>query len=384
MNEIKCPNCGHTITLSEMEYASIVEQVRSAEFESELSSRLEVQKAANEKAVQIARMEEQARARRLAEEADRKLEELKHRLDTAEKDRQIAVSSAVLEKDREISRLRLDASQSRQSFEFEKKQLEEEIKRIKEFKHSQNNKMVGEDLERWCSDEFEKIRASAYPRADFFKDNDASVSGTKGDFIFRDYDESGTEYVSIMFEMKNEMDSSVNRKKNADHYEKLHRDRVAKNCEYAVLVSTLEADSEVFNTGIYEAPKYGKMYVVRPQMFLNIISIIRNAARNSLEYKKELALIRTQNVDVENFENDLNEFKDKIAYNYRLANKKFKDAVDEIDKTIDMLNKIKENLIGSEKNLRIASEKAEEITVKKLVRNNPTMQQKFAELGIHE
>ena len=240
--------------------------------------------------------------------------------------------------------------------------------------------MVGESLEQHCEIEFNKLRATGFQNAYFEKDNDART-GSKGDYIYREADEDGTEFISIMFEMKNEMDATATKKKNEDFFKELDKDRREKNCEYAVLVSMLESESELYNTGIVDVSyRYPKMYVIRPQFFIPIITLLRNAAQNSLEYRKELSVIKTQNIDISNFENDLNEFKDKFSRNYRLASEKFKKAIEEIDKTIDHLQKTKEALMSSENNLRLANNKAEDLSIKRLTRNNPTMAAKFAEL----
>ena len=240
--------------------------------------------------------------------------------------------------------------------------------------------MVGESLEQHCEIEFNKLRATGFRNAYFEKDNDART-GSKGDYIYREADEDGTEFISIMFEMKNEMDATATKKKNEDFFKELDKDRREKNCEYAVLVSMLESENELYNTGIVDVSyRYPKMYVIRPQFFIPIITLLRNAAQNSLEYRRELSVIKTQNIDISNFENDLNEFKDKFSRNYRLASEKFKKAIEEIDKTIDHLQKTKEALMSSENNLRLANNKAEDLSIKRLTRNNPTMAAKFAEL----
>ena len=259
---------------------------------------------------------------------------------------------------------------------------DEEIARIKDFKTKLSTKMVGEDLEQFCWNEFNKVRAAAYRNATFEKDNEAvreegEAKGTKGDFIFRESSDDGTEFISIMFEMKNESDTTATKHKNEDFLDTLDKNRRKKNCEYAVLVSMLEQESEFYNSGIVESYRYPNMYLIRPQFFLPLISLLRNAALDSLNYRKQLAEVKNQNVDIANFENDLNLFKEAFGRNYRLASDKFKTAIEEIDKTIAHLNKIRENLIGSENNLRLANNKAEELTVKKLTKNNPTMAEKF-------
>ena len=258
---------------------------------------------------------------------------------------------------------------------------DEEIERYKDFKAKLSTKMVGETLEQHCEIEFNRLRATGFQNAYFEKDNDAK-SGSKGDYIFRDKDSEGGEFISIMFEMKNEMDTTSTKKKNEDFLKELDKDRREKNCEYAVLVSLLEPESELYNSGIVDVShKYPKMYVIRPQFFIPIITLLRNAALNSLEYRKELALVKAQNIDVSNFEATMNDFKDKFSKNYELASRKFKTAIEEIDKTIDHLQKTKDALLSSENNLRLANNKAEDLSIKRLTKNNPTMQVKFAEVG---
>ena len=257
---------------------------------------------------------------------------------------------------------------------------DDEIEKYKNFKLQLSTKMIGESLERHCENEFNKIRATGFQRAYFEKDNDAK-SGSKGDFIFRDYDEDGTEIISIMFEMKNEADATASKHKNEDFFKELDKDRREKNCEYAVLVSMLESENEFYNSGIVDVSyRYEKMYVVRPQFFIPIITLLRNAGLKSLEYRKKLEEVKSQNIDITNFENEMNEFKNSFGRNYRIASDKFKKAIEEIDKTIDHLKKTKDALLSSENNLRIANDKAEDLTIKKLTRKNPTMAAKFAEL----
>lgn len=268
----------------------------------------------------------------------------------------------------------------KESYEEKLKGKDEQIAYYKDFKAKQSTKMVGETLEQHCEIEFNKLRATGFQNAYFEKDNDAK-SGSKGDFIFKEFSDDGTEFISIMFEMKNEMDETATKHKNEDFFKELDKDRNEKKCEYAVLVSLLEADNELYNTGIVDVSyRYPKMYVIRPQFFIPMITLLRNASLNALQYKQELAVIRNQNIDISHFEEDMNEFKDKFSRNYRLASEKFKKAIDEIDKTIDHLQKTKDALLSSENNLRLANNKAEELSIKKLTRNNPTMAAKFAEL----
>lgn len=316
---------------------------------------------------------------------------LKAQLESAEITKQLALSEALgsIEKERDGLRrdlLAADAEQKllesslKEKYETQIKDRDDAIERLKDMKVKLSTKMVGETLEQHCDIEFNKIRATAFPRAYFERDNDAS-SGSKGDFIFRDYDESGIEYVSIMFEMKNESESTSTKKKNEDFLNELHRDRTEKGCEYAILVSLLEQDNDLYNTGIVDVShRHSKMYVIRPQFFIQMITLLRNAAKNSLAYKQELARIREQNIDITNFEEELESFKSGFARNYELASKKFKSAIDEIDKSIKALEKTKAELLGSENNLRLANNKAEDLTIKKLTRGNPTMAAKFAEV----
>ncbi|OYV93261.1 MAG: hypothetical protein B7Z60_09265 [Ferrovum sp. 37-45-19] len=323
---------------------------------------------------------------------DAEIQSLKAKLESIVVTQELEIRKAVgtVEKERD------ELQRSLQKAEFEKqiseKVLEDKylaqikdrdnvIERLKDMKARLSTKMVGETLEQHCEIEFNRIRASAFPKAYFEKDNDART-GSKGDYIFRDRDESGIEVVSIMFEMKNESEDTASKKKNEDFFKELDKDRTEKNCEYAVLVSLLEPDNELYNSGIVDVShRYPKMYVIRPQFFIPMITLLRNAAQNSLQYKNELALVKAQNIDITNFENELNDFKTGFARNYELASKKFKTAIEEIDKTIDHLQKTKDALLGSENNLRLANNKAEDLTVKKLTRGNPTMAKKFADLN---
>ena len=314
------------------------------------------------------------------------LAKLKQEVEMNEQTKELALTKLRAEKDNTINEL---VSKEKSLIEQHKKELDlmkEQVQEVKDFKAKLSTKAIGESLEQYCLQEFNKIRAAAYPNASFEKDNDAikdnaDARGTKGDFIFRDYID-GTEYISIMFEMKNQADTTATKHKNEDFFKKLDEDRNKKNCEYAVLVSMLDENNEFYNTGIVEAPdpNYKKMYVIRPQFFIPLISLLRNAALNSASYKKELISIRNQNIDITNFEAQLNDFKDKFGRNYKLASDKFKDAINEIDKSILALQKTKEALLGSENNLRLANQKAEDLTIKKLTKNNPTMQAKFKEL----
>ena len=324
-------------------------------------------------------------------EKDKTIAELQTLVANKDKEKASEVMQKVHEKELEISKLmdkmhtlEADALLKRQELvqlhEYQLKMKDDEIEKYKNFKLQLSTKMIGESLERHCENEFNKIRATGFQRAYFEKDNDAK-SGSKGDFIFRDYDEDGTEIISIMFEMKNEADATASKHKNEDFFKELDKDRREKNCEYAVLVSMLESENEFYNSGIVDVSyRYDKMYVVRPQFFIPIITLLRNAGLKSLEYRKKLEEVKSQNIDITNFENEMNEFKNSFGRNYRIASDKFKKAIEEIDKTIDHLKKTKDALLSSENNLRIANDKAEDLTIKKLTRKNPTMAAKFAEL----
>lgn len=322
---------------------------------------------------------------------DAEIQGLKATLEGIELAQKLAITEAVSAAEKERDELKnglrhaelekqLSEKSLKDKYETQLKDRDETIERLKDLKARLSTKMVGETLEQHCETEFNRIRATAFPRAYFEKDNDART-GSKGDYIFRDADEAGTEIVSIMFEMKNESDETATKKKNEDFLKELDKDRTEKSCEYAVLVSLLEPDSELYNSGIVDVShRYPKMYVVRPQFFIPIITLLRNASQNSLKYKNELALVKAQNIDISNFENELDTFKTGFARNYELASRKFKTAIEEIDKTIDHLQKTKDALLGSENNLRLANNKADELTVKKLTKGNPTMAAKFAEL----
>lgn len=389
--EILCPNCGKAFKIDDTGFAEILKQVRDHEFEHDLKERLRL--ADKEKKVEIELAESQL-TNKLALKAaqkDAEIAELKQKLEAAGMNQKIAVTDAVhsIEKERDQFQNQLkqvefekhlEKQALKEKYEVQIKDRDDAIERLKDMKARLSTKMVGETLEQHCEIEFEKIRATAFPCAYFEKDNDART-GSKGDFIFRDKDASGVEIVSIMFEMKNENDGTATKKKNEDFLKELDKDRSEKNCEYAVLVSLLEPENELFNSGIVDVShRHPKMYVVRPQFFIPIITLLRNAALNSLKYKNELAIIKSQNIDITNFENELDEFKTGFARNYDLASKKFWKAIEEIDKTIDHLQKTKEALLGSENNLRLANNKADDLTVKKLTKGNPTMAEKFAEL----
>lgn len=379
MSEIKCPNCGKTFKIDENSYAEIAKQVRDNEFSSDVDQKIEVLHAKSA-----------AEYLKLKSEKEAEISKLKAKISSFETEKKLAVSEAVskVEKERDDFKNKFDVSMAeskskeaslREKYEGAIKLKDEQIEQLKDFKAKQSTKMVGESLEQFCNDEFNKIRATAFPNAYFEKDNDAKT-GSKGDFIFKDFD-GDVELVSIMFEMKNEMDTTATKHKNEDFFKELDKDRREKGCEYAVLVSLLEADSELYNNGIVDVSyKYPKMYVIRPQLFIPMITILRNAAIKSLEAKKELVLAREQNIDITHFEENIEKFKEGFARNYQLASKKFQNAIDEIDKTINHLQKTKDALLSSENNLRLANNKAEDLSVKRLTRGNPTMKAKFDEL----
>lgn len=438
MHEIICPHCKKAFKVDEAGYADILKQVRNSEFEQQLHERLELAEKDKLKEVELAKSNIRNDMQEVAATKDAEINELKAKLDAGEVARKLAVAEALrtVEKERDVlanelekakqdnhsasklAEAKLSASESAQKlaitealskvekerdelknslrqvelekqlaekslkdkYETQIKDRDDAIERLRDMKARLSTKMVGETLEQHCETEFNRIRATAFPNAYFEKDNDASA-GSKGDFIFRDSDNVGTEIVSIMFEMKNENDTTATKKRNEDFFKELDKDRVEKGCEYAILVSLLEPDSELYNSGIVDVfHRYPKMYVIRPQFFIPIITLLRNAAMKSLEYKTELALVKSQSIDITNFENDLDQFKTGFAKNYDLASRKFQTAIDEIDKSIDHLQKTKDALLGTDRNLRLANDKAQDVTIKKLTRKNPTMAAKFEEL----
>lgn len=407
MKELRCPNCGSMFTVDEADYASIVSQVKNAEFEEELARRLKEMQGlqdARQLAKDAAAREDFSRKLGAKEktilEKDQEIARLKASLEGIREKGRLEIANAVMKtrnemnetlsrKDMEIAELRNQTTLSKSQSELEKTAIrdeyetklrfaQEQVDYYKDMKARLSTKMIGETLEAHCSNVFNGQMRPMFPNAYFEKDNDAS-GGTKGDFIFRD-SEDGTEYISIMFEMKNEADTTATRHKNEDFFKKLDDDRKAKGCEYAVLVSLLEPDNELYNNGIVDVSyRYPKMYVIRPQFFMPIITLLANAAKKSLEYRKELAIAKSQSLDITNFENKLIEFKDKFGRNYRIASEKFQDAIKEIDKSIAALQKTKDALLGSENNLRLALDKAEDLTIRKLTYRNPTMKALFDE-----
>ena len=421
MNEIICPNCKKTFKVDEAGFADILKQVRDHQFEEELNNRLALAEREKESAVKLAEanirnsLQEQLAKKDneltllkansdadLADKLEKKeaeIAEMKSRIQNAEMDKKLSVSEAVkmIEKERDnlANNLKIKETETQLLEKSIKEQFsnrliakdetiklkDDEIARLKDFKQKLSTKMVGETLEQHCETEFNKLRATAFQNAYFEKDND-SKAGNKGDFIYKETDDAGNEIISIMFEMKNENDETATKKRNEDFFAKLDKDRKDKNCEYAVLVSLLESENEFYNTGIVDVShRHEKMYVVRPQFFKPIITLLRNAAMNSLKYKAELNLMRNQNVDITNFEEKIDAFRKGFAYNYDLASRKFKTAIDEIDKTISHLQKTKDALLSSENNLRLANNKADDLTIKKLTHGNPTMKAKFDALS---
>ena len=402
MNDIQCPNCGKAFKIDESGYADILRQVRDRAFEQQLQERLKAAETEKANAIELAKAQTTSQLQAQAAEAERQLRdqatekdkqllELRAQLNRFNLEQQLALNNAVGHIERERDALKHElalATQDRQlaeqnlknEHELRIKDRDAEIARLSEFKARLSTKMVGETLEQHCQIEFDRIRATAFPNAYFEKDNDAS-SGSKGDFIFRDNTEAGTEVVSIMFEMKNESDTTATKKKNEDFLKELDKDRTAKGCEYAVLVSLLEPENELYNSGILDVShRYPKMYVVRPQFFIPIITVLCNAASRSLQYKSELAQVRAQNLDITKFESQLNDFKTTFGRNWRLASEGFEEAVKRIDEAIKDLERTKEALHKSANNLRLANDKAEDLTIKKLTRDNPTMAARFAEL----
>ena len=405
MQEIKCPKCGQVFQVDESGYASIVRQVRDSEFNKELERREAELREKTESSVKIARMEqEKVSAEELQKkdakiaEMDKEIEALKAKLKGAETETRLAVTEALSEKEKELAdktlsitelegKLESKAAESelrekslKDQYENALRMKDEQIEYYKDFKARQSTKMVGESLEQHCQNQFNQIRMTAFPNAYFEKDNDART-GSKGDFIFREASEDGTEFISIMFEMKNEMDETATKHKNEDFFKELDKDRREKNCEYAVLVSMLEADNEYYNNGIVDVSyRYDKMYVIRPQFFIPMITLLRNAALNSLKYQKELQVVKNQQLDILHFEENMNAFKDAFGRNYRIASEKFGKAIEEIDKTIQHLQKTKEALLSSENNLRLANNKAEDLSIKKLTKDAPSVAAMFDEL----
>ena len=421
MNEIICPNCKKAFKVDEAGFADILKQVRDHQFEEELNKRLNLAEREKEDAVKLAeatlrgtlqeallkkdnelitlKAQNEIQLREELSKKESEISEMRSKIENAELEKKLLVNEAIqqVEKERDTLAGQLKSREIETQL-LEKSLLEkynsdlktkdeiirmkdEEIAMRKDMKLKLSTKMIGETLEQHCETEFNKLRASAFQRSYFEKDND-SRNGSKGDFIFREFDDAGNEILSIMFEMKNEGDETATKKKNEDFFKELDKDRNEKDCEYAVMVTMLEADNELYKTGIVDVSyKYPKMYVVRPQFFIPIITLLRNAAMNSAQYKAELAMVKAQNIDVTNFEDKINAFKEGFARNYDLASRKFKEAIDGIDKTIAQLQKTKDALLSSENNLRLANNKADDLTIKKLTQGNPTMKAKFDALN---
>ncbi|MBR2674591.1 MAG: DUF2130 domain-containing protein [Mogibacterium sp.] len=404
MQEIKCPNCGKTFQVDEAGYAQILRQVRDEEFNRERQRLQDEFKSRNEKDLAIVRMHQEksyeeklSKKESLISEKEGEIERLKAKLEVADTEKKLAVSEAVQGKDRELSELGSELTKLRSDLELQKREnklnennlieqhkgelklREEEIERLKDFKARLSTKMVGESLEQHCMNQFNQIRMTAFPNASFEKDND-DRTGSKGDFIFRESSE-GTEFISIMFEMKNEMDETKTKHKNEDFFKELDKDRNEKNCEYAVLVSLLESDNEYYNNGIVDVSyRYPKMFVVRPQFFIPIISLLRNAALGSLEYKQKLAIVQNQEVELSNFESELALFKSEFARNFGLATDRYQDAIEGIDKAIKNLEAIKKNLETSQKHLTTTNKKVDDVSIKRLTKNAPSVRAMFEEI----
>lgn len=395
MAELKCPHCGQAFTVDDTELSSIVQQIRDKEFEKDLENRVselkehmvkthKIEMEAKESEIKLKSQEahekEIQKLKSQLEKANDKAAKLQAQLDSSEDKKKIAVMEAVQKVEEEKRDLESQLTHEKDKGKLLLEQKDEQIAYYKDLKTKMSTKMVGETLEQHCEIQFNQLRATAFRNAYFEKDNDAK-SGSKGDYIYRETDENGVELISIMFEMKNEMDETATKHKNEDFYKELDKDRKQKNCEYAVLVSMLESDNELFNAGIVDVSyKYEKMYVVRPQCFIPIITLLRNAAMNAMEYKQELAVVRNQNIDISNFEENLMNFKNDFSRNYEIAHSHFDKAVDEIDKTIQHLEKVKKELLGSDNQLRIANNKVDEVSIKKLTKGNTTMQEKFENL----
>ena len=403
MNEIKCPNCGKVFQVDEAGYAAIVSQVRNEQFDQELSARTASLRremdAAREK--QLAELSA-ARDRQLADlsaarerdlfEKDQEILRLKESARSADTREQLAVQTAVQQKETEIVSLRDQIRLEKQAAEIREQglkeahktevaRLEAEVEQYRDFKMRQSTKMIGESLEQHCLISFNQVRMMAFPRAYFEKDNEV-VEGTKGDFVYREETEDGLPLLSILFEMKNEADATEKKHKNEDFIDKLDKDRKKKNCEYAVLVSMLEPDSDLYNAGIVTEYRYEKMFIIRPQFFIPLISLLRNAALSGIQARRELELVRRQNLDVQQFDQALLEFRDKFGKNYQIAQSHFEKAISEIDETIKHLEKVKDYLTKSENQYRLANDKAQDLSIRKLTKGNPTMQEKFRQAGI--
>ena len=392
MSEVICPHCDKAFKVDETGYASILKQVRDSEFEKHLNERVGQIEADKAVALQLAENDSKLALEAIKASKDAEIARLTFKVRENEQSIELAVMHAVkkIEQERDYLKNNLQTAQlERQNaenmlkdkYETQIRDRDDAIERLKDMKAKLSTKMVGETLEQHCETEFNRLRSTAFQSAFFEKDNDART-GSKGDYIFKDHADDGAEIISIMFEMKNEVDTTATKSKNEDFFKELDKDRNEKGCEYAVLVSLLEPDSELYNAGIVDVfHRYPKMYVIRPQFFIPMITLLRNAAMHSLKYKSELALIREQNIDVTNFETELETFKSAFSKNFELASRKFSTAIDEIDKSINHLQKTKDALLSTDRNLRLANNKAQDVTIKRLTRNNPTMEKLLAEKG---
>ena len=395
MHDLICPHCSKAFKIDESGYADIMKQIRDREFDAELQKRLALAEQDKRTAIELVKAQLSQALAREAAQKDQLIERLKAQIGSHDLSQKLAINEAIQSMASERDRLAVKLEQSKvekqlaeaalkDKYETQLKDRDEAIERLRDMKARLSSKMLGETLEQHCENEFNRLRASAFPNAYFEKDNDAR-GGSKGDYVFRELDPDGLEIVSIMFEMKNESDRSASKNRNEDFFKELDKDRQEKSCEYAVLVSMLEPESDLYNSGIVDVShRYQKMYVIRPQFFIPIITLLRNASQKSMTFKRELAVMKAQNIDITHFEAELDSFKTGFAKNYDLASRRFQTAIDEIDKSIDHLQKTKEALLGTDRNLRLANDKAQDVSIKKLTRGNPTMAAKFKALRTGE
>jgi hypothetical protein len=395
MHDLICPHCSKAFKIDESGYADIMKQIRDREFDAELQKRLALAEQDKRTAIELVKAQLSQALAREAAQKDQLIERLKAQIGSHDLSQKLAINEAIQSMASERDRLAVKLEQSKvekqlaeaalkDKYETQLKDRDEAIERLRDMKARLSSKMLGETLEQHCENEFNRLRASAFPNAYFEKDNDAR-GGSKGDYVFRELDPDGLEIVSIMFEMKNESDRSASKNRNEDFFKELDKDRQEKSCEYAVLVSMLEPESDLYNSGIVDVShRYQKMYVIRPQFFIPIITLLRNASQKSMTFKRELAVMKAQNIDITHFEAELDSFKTGFAKNYDLASRRFQTAIDEIDKSIDHLQKTKEALLGTDRNLRLANDKAQDVSIKKLTRGNPTMAAKFKALRSEE
>jgi len=395
MHDRVCPHCSKAFKIDESGYADIMKQIRDREFDAELQKRLALAEQDKRTAIELVKAQLSQALVREAAQKDQLIERLKAQIGSHDLSQKLAINEAIQSMASERDRLAVKLEQSKvekqlaeaalkDKYETQLKDRDEAIERLRDMKARLSSKMLGETLEQHCENEFNRLRASAFPNAYFEKDNDAR-GGSKGDYVFRELDPDGLEIVSIMFEMKNESDRSASKNRNEDFFKELDKDRQEKSCEYAVLVSMLEPESDLYNSGIVDVShRYQKMYVIRPQFFIPIITLLRNASQKSMTFKRELAVMKAQNIDITHFEAELDSFKTGFAKNYDLASRRFQTAIDEIDKSIDHLQKTKEALLGTDRNLRLANDKAQDVSIKKLTRGNPTMAAKFKALRSEE